>query len=227
MPLLCVVGLNYSYHWLSLSLSLCACLHGGMYSSFIALGVDVTMLNQHEKLGLEGWDFHWWDWCHCNSWIRCSDWGWSGGAMYIDGAFEPGTPTYIHIAYVQIKLARCQIPPIELCPAPDSAARWRISLFCCKVFVFLHLLSFAVIQVQKSIISTQCRKVCQWLVLILSGKRSEFQTWHPTTKHWVEEHDSCSFCRTLKTMLHGFMQSLARWKRYARRQAKYVRDRAQ
>jgi hypothetical protein len=25
-----------------------------MYSSFIALGVDVTMLNQHEKLGLEG-----------------------------------------------------------------------------------------------------------------------------------------------------------------------------
>jgi hypothetical protein len=39
---------------LSLSLSLCACLHGGMYSSFIALGVDVTMLNQHEKLGLEG-----------------------------------------------------------------------------------------------------------------------------------------------------------------------------
>jgi hypothetical protein len=52
MPFLCVVGLNYSYHWRSLSL--CACLHGGMYSSFIALGVDVTMLNQHEKLGLEG-----------------------------------------------------------------------------------------------------------------------------------------------------------------------------
>jgi hypothetical protein len=25
-----------------------------MYSSFIALGVDVTMPNQHEKLGLEG-----------------------------------------------------------------------------------------------------------------------------------------------------------------------------
>jgi hypothetical protein len=53
-----VVELNYSYHWLSLSLSLslslCACLHGGMYSSFIALGVDVTMLNQHEKLGLQG-----------------------------------------------------------------------------------------------------------------------------------------------------------------------------
>ncbi len=39
---------------LSLSLSLPACLHGGMYSSLIALGVDVTMLNQHEKLGLEG-----------------------------------------------------------------------------------------------------------------------------------------------------------------------------
>jgi hypothetical protein len=55
-------------------------------------------------------------------------------------------------------------------------------------FRFFHLLSFAVIQVQKSIISTQCRKVCQWLVLILSGKRSEFQTWHPTTEHWVEEH---------------------------------------
>ncbi len=39
---------------LALSLCLCACLHGGMYSSFIALGVDVTILNQHEKLGLEG-----------------------------------------------------------------------------------------------------------------------------------------------------------------------------
>jgi hypothetical protein len=25
-----------------------------MYSGFIALGVDVTMLNQHEKLELEG-----------------------------------------------------------------------------------------------------------------------------------------------------------------------------
>jgi hypothetical protein len=25
-----------------------------MYSSFIALGVEVTMLNQHEKLGFEG-----------------------------------------------------------------------------------------------------------------------------------------------------------------------------
>ncbi len=54
MPFLCVVELNYSYHWLSLSLSLCASLHGGMYSSFIALGVDATTLNQHEKLGLEG-----------------------------------------------------------------------------------------------------------------------------------------------------------------------------
>ncbi len=39
---------------LALCLCLCACLHGGMYSSFIALGVDVTILNQHEKLGLEG-----------------------------------------------------------------------------------------------------------------------------------------------------------------------------
>jgi hypothetical protein len=55
MPFLCVVELNYSSHWLSLSLSLSlsACLHGGMYSGFIALGVDVTMLNQHEKVGLE------------------------------------------------------------------------------------------------------------------------------------------------------------------------------
>jgi hypothetical protein len=39
---------------LCLCLCLCACLHGGMYSSFIALEEDVTMLNQHEKLGLEG-----------------------------------------------------------------------------------------------------------------------------------------------------------------------------
>jgi hypothetical protein len=39
---------------LALSPSPCACLHGGMYSGFIALGVDVTMLNQHEKLELEG-----------------------------------------------------------------------------------------------------------------------------------------------------------------------------
>jgi hypothetical protein len=93
-------------------------------------------------------------------------------------------PTFtLHMSMYRIKLARCQIPPIELCLAPDSAAFWRISLFCCKVFIFFHLLSFAVIQVQKSIISTQCRKVCQWLVLILSGERSEFQTWHPTTEH--------------------------------------------
>ncbi len=112
---------------------------------------------------------------------RCNVYWWSFWTRY---------PTYIHIAhvYVQIKLARCQIPPIELCPAPDSAALFRISLFYCKVFVFFHLLSFAVIQVQKSISSTQCGKVCQWLVLILSGKRSEFQTWHPTTEHWVEQH---------------------------------------
>jgi ATP-dependent 26S proteasome regulatory subunit len=48
-------------------------------------------------------------------------------------------------------------------------------------FVFFHHLSFAVIQ--KSITYTQCGKVCLWLVLILSGKRSEFQTWHPTTEH--------------------------------------------
>jgi hypothetical protein len=129
--------------------------------------MPLQQLDSMLRLGLIGrCNIYWWSF-----WTRC-------------------TPTYIHIAhvYVQIKLARCQIPPIELCPAPDSAAWWRISLFCCKVFVFFHLFSFAVIQVQKSITSTQCGKVCQWLVLILSGKRSEFQTWHPATEHWVEEH---------------------------------------
>jgi hypothetical protein len=141
---------------------------------------------------------------------RCNIYWWSFWTRY---------PTYIHIAhvYVQIKLARCQIPPIELCPAPDSATLWRISLVCCKVFGFFHLLSFAVIQVQKSIISTQCGKVCQWLVLILSGKRSWVSNLapHHRTLSWRTHEASCSFCRTLKAMLHGFMQNLARWKRCA------------
>ncbi len=50
---------------------------------------------------------------------------------------------------------------------------------------------------------------------------------HHRTLSWRTREASCSFCRTLKTMLHGFMQNLARWKRCARRQAKYVPDRAQ
>jgi len=138
--------------------------------------------------------FHWWDWCHCHSSIRCSDWGWSGGATYSDGAFEPGTPTYIHIAhvYVQVKLARCKYPPLS--------SVWHLTVQPCgdltvllQSFPCFHLLSFAVIQVQKSIISTQCQKVCQWLVLILSGKRSEFQTWHPTAEHELKNMWSFMF----------------------------------
>jgi hypothetical protein len=50
---------------------------------------------------------------------------------------------------------------------------------------------------------------------------------HHRTLSWRTREASCSFCRTLKTMLHGFMQNLARWKRCARRQAKYVPNRAQ
>jgi hypothetical protein len=50
---------------------------------------------------------------------------------------------------------------------------------------------------------------------------------HHRTLSWRTREASCSFCRTLKTMLHGFMQNLARWKRCARRRSKYVLDRAQ
>ncbi len=63
---------------------------------------------------------------------------------------------------------------------------------------------------------------------ILSGKRSEFQTWHPTTEHWVEEHVKLHvlFAEHWKPCCMVSCRTL-QGERCGRRQAKYVPDRAQ
>jgi hypothetical protein len=93
-------------------------------------------------------------------------------------------PTFtLHMSMYRSSWQDAKYPPLSsvrhLTVQPGGESHCSAARF----LFFFHLLSFAVIQVQKSITSTQCRKVCQWLVLILSGKRSEFQTWHPTTEH--------------------------------------------